>query len=101
MKTEERLIERIRETIGNPFAVSISIFREKDRTTATEAQQLYREPKKAKIKCPGCGVTYEVEKMETYAIRCMDCGAEYLQPIHNINNPEFIRAAAYRCGGER
>ena len=60
------------------------------------AQQL---PKKTKIKCPGCGVTYEVTKMETYTIRCMDCGAEYLQAIHNVDNPEFIRAAAYRCRG--
>lgn len=59
-----------------------------------------KETVKTKIKCPKCGVTYEVLKMEKTAVKCMDCKAEYLQPIHNVDNPEFIRQAAYRCKGE-
>lgn len=55
--------------------------------------------RKIKIKCPGCGVVYEVERMEGKPVNCQRCGAEYLQAIHNVDNPEFIRAAAYRCRG--
>lgn len=56
---------------------------------------------KTEIKCPGCGTTYDVVELEERSIKCMDCGAEYLQQIHNTANPEFIRAAAYRCKGEK
>jgi ribosomal protein S27E len=57
--------------------------------------------KEIEIKCPGCGVAYEVLELEKKPVKCMDCGAEYLQPIRNTANPEFIRAAAYRCKGEK
>lgn len=67
--------------------------------------QMVKESKKetvnTKIKCPRCGVIYEVIKMESKTVKCMDCGAEYLQPIHNVDNPEFIRQAVYRCKGEK
>ena len=50
-----------------------------------------------KIECPGCGVQYETEKLEEKAVSCMDCGALYLQPIHDVKNDEFFRHAAYKC----
>lgn len=52
-----------------------------------------------KIKCPNCGVVYEVSPVEAKTVKCADCGAEYFQAIHNVENPEFVRAAAYRCRG--
>lgn len=58
-----------------------------------------KDCKKYTIKCPQCGVVYETKILEKTIVRCMDCGAEYLQPIHNTANSEFIRAAAYRCRG--
>jgi DNA-directed RNA polymerase subunit RPC12/RpoP len=59
------------------------------------------EDKEIEIKCPECGVIYEVLEPEKKPVKCMDCGTEYLQPIHNTANPEYIRAAAYRCRGEK
>ena len=56
---------------------------------------------KTKIKCPGCGVTYEVDKVIYSTVTCQDCGAEYLQFIHNVDRPEWIRQALYRCRGEK
>lgn len=55
---------------------------------------------KTQIKCPGCGVIYEVPRVWIECITiCVQCKAEYMQPIHDISNPEFIRQAAYRCRG--
>lgn len=49
------------------------------------------------IKCPECGIEYETTKLNTEPIQCQDCGAIYLQPVHEVNNFEFVRKAAYRC----
>jgi len=56
---------------------------------------------KAQIKCPGCGVIYEVDYIHRFPVICLKpgCNAEYMQPIHDISSPEFIRQAAYRCRG--
>jgi uncharacterized paraquat-inducible protein A len=51
------------------------------------------------IQCPQCGVMYEVEFYENNTTQCQDCGAEYLQRIHDVENKEYIRQAAYRCRG--
>lgn len=61
----------------------------------------YKSFKKTKIKCPGCGVIYEINEPQQETVVCMDCGCSYLQAIHNIDRPEFIRQAVYRCRGEK
>jgi DNA-directed RNA polymerase subunit RPC12/RpoP len=59
----------------------------------------YQAAEKIKIQCPGCGVVYEVDYIHRFPVNCLNCNAEYMQPIHDISNPEYIRQAAYRCRG--
>jgi len=57
--------------------------------------------KKTEIKCPRCDIVYEVDDALKEIVTCLKCGCSYLQAIHDVNRPEFIRQAAYRCRGER
>jgi len=60
-----------------------------------------KQEQKTRIKCPGCGFVYEVDKVLYKLIPCQEhgCGAWYLQAVHNVNRPEWVRQALYRCRG--
>lgn len=55
------------------------------------------------VQCPECGQVYGVNKENLCrtSIACGNCGAKYVQAVHIVINPEFIRQAAYRCRGEK
>lgn len=47
------------------------------------------------IKCPRCGIEYEVDNIEPKNIRCCDCGKVYHQVFNSEHCPKWVTNMAY------
>lgn len=43
------------------------------------------------VTCPGCSISYEIERFQDEAIQCMDCGKVYLQKTNSNKVIDWIR----------
>ena len=44
-----------------------------------------------KVKCPECGIEYNIYKIETKCVKCFDCGTEYHQGFNCDKMPQWIK----------
>ncbi len=51
------------------------------------------------VTCPGCNVSYSIEKFNEEAVRCHDCGCVYYQRTHSEKVIDWVREKIRTVGG--